>query len=73
MLPGPSEAEIVGTLEKHPSTIVMSPGSDTLKDVDLIWGETEDGPNREWSKMDEEFTNVRTAFHTSYLMLQIQT
>lgn len=73
MLPGPSEPEIVDTQEKHSSTISMSPGSDTLKDVDLIWGEAEDGPNREWSKMDEEFTNVRSAFHTSYLVLQIQT
>ena len=40
-----------------------NPGADApeAEDVDLIWGgESDDVPNREWSKLDEDFTNVRT-------------
>ncbi|KAF8488086.1 hypothetical protein JB92DRAFT_3148370 [Gautieria morchelliformis] len=31
---------------------------DTLEDVDLIWGYVDDVPNREWSKLDDDFTNA---------------
>ncbi|KAF8531107.1 hypothetical protein JB92DRAFT_2853522, partial [Gautieria morchelliformis] len=31
---------------------------DMLEDVDLIWGNVDDIPNREWSKLDDDFTNA---------------
>jgi hypothetical protein len=40
---------------------------DTLEDVDLIWGDIDDVPNREWSKLDDDFTNVRPVSHISLL------